>query len=477
MSDTETAPKRQRLASEGDPDARLSANSDSLPSIFKLNNDCFNEIFDYLSLPELHSFGQTCKAINRLASAHFRSNYGAAAKFSGDNGIYTEYSDHHGVINQRTQTSGFNRNITYISHYYERMAPLYYIQSHRHELTSINHIYLVCVTLNATRIKCIQTILNKAKVVQIRNCSVDDDFYHTFLQHCKCIERLYVQDVDISHHRQSQRQPWLCQSYSTLQHLELVPQYSNHLDDIAEFFQRNPNIRSFSTSAAVLWQNRDAFFKCAVKLDVLEVKMFRSAPNRLGQNVVAERELMRLTCNLLNQLYKCGLFERLHFFVQNAGEANNQCINSLHGLEKLCIKQLDVGFKLSQRNDLSELVILNCANANVKNMEQFAKTLPILQRLFLQNASFDILLPFARHSANLNRVKWIPEVKKHSNHHILNLLSLDKEREKLFAARKITIFVPDYVFLMTKWTTNYGNTIMNSIEMKRTDSFVWNQHF
>lgn len=34
--------------------------------IFALNIDCFEEIFDYLSLKDVHSFGQTCKALQKV---------------------------------------------------------------------------------------------------------------------------------------------------------------------------------------------------------------------------------------------------------------------------------------------------------------------------------------------------------------------------------------------------------------------------
>lgn len=37
------------------------SNVESSPKLFQLNNDCFDEIFEYLCVEDLHSFGQTCK--------------------------------------------------------------------------------------------------------------------------------------------------------------------------------------------------------------------------------------------------------------------------------------------------------------------------------------------------------------------------------------------------------------------------------
>ena len=37
------------------------------PKIFKLNIDCFDEIFEYLSLKDLHSLGQTYRTMQQVA--------------------------------------------------------------------------------------------------------------------------------------------------------------------------------------------------------------------------------------------------------------------------------------------------------------------------------------------------------------------------------------------------------------------------
>lgn len=119
-------------------------NSDINPRIFKLNIDCLDKIFDYLSVSDLHSFGQTCKAMQQVAGEYFKLNYVAAPKFCEKDGIHIEYFDNNGDI-QRANTSGFNQFITYMSHYYRKMEPLEYIKLHSSEFASMNHIYLVCV--------------------------------------------------------------------------------------------------------------------------------------------------------------------------------------------------------------------------------------------------------------------------------------------------------------------------------------------
>ena len=55
---------------------------ESHTTIFRLNMDCFEAIFDYLSLKDLHSFGQTCRAMQQMAGDYFQRNFKSAEKFS-----------------------------------------------------------------------------------------------------------------------------------------------------------------------------------------------------------------------------------------------------------------------------------------------------------------------------------------------------------------------------------------------------------
>lgn len=48
---------------------------------------------------------------------------------------------------------------------------------------------------------------------------------------------------------------------------------------------------------------------------------------------------------------------------------------------------------------------------------------------------------------------------------ILGLNVLNRERKKLAGAQKVTIYVPDAVYLASKWTTKHGTTNFNLIEM------------
>lgn len=453
--------------------------------LFKLNIDCLDRIFDYLSVKDLHSIGQTCKALQQAAGEYFKLNHSAAPKYTENDGIFTEYSDHSGAINQRTQTSGFNRFITYISHYYERKAPLEYIEAHGDEFESFKHLYLVCTSLSKSKIERIKKLFKRVEIVQIRNCTMEVDFYASFLKFCINLKELYVQEADVGQYRnrygfgsgqEEQANSWLKQRYPKLEHFELIPQFANHIVELCQFFDRNPNVRSFSVSSRCLLANRNELLKSNAKLDVLEVKIFQVPRFYYDDDDEEEDDHYKTVCTLLKQLHANGFYNRLHFYVQRISQQCCDQLIQLPGLEKLCIKYFTENYNLTELTALKELVILDGANA--KDMKVLACSLSNLQRLFLQNATLPDLLPFLRHSMKLNAVKFFPKNENNEmDRSIFKLITSNEEREKLFGARKVIVYVPDNNFLATKWRINNGCTNLSMVEMKRTHSYAWDNHY
>lgn len=448
-----------------------SSNITQSGAIFKLNIDCIDMILNYLSLKDLHSFGRTCKAMNQVSGQYFKRNYQAATKYTENDGIQTEYSDIDG-INRRIQSSGFNQFINYFSHYYERLAPLDYIDSHSHELLSIKHIYLVCARLDKDKIQRIQKLFGQIETLQIRNCSVRVDFYESILKLCKNMKQLYLQEADI----RTFGSEWWLQEYPQLEYLELIPHHEDRVEHLVSFFQRNPNVQHFSTSSRCLLANATELLKCDRKFDTLEVKVFR-IPRFHYDDDDDDEEIshLRSISQLLIQLHARGFYNRLHIYIKRINEQGCNQLNLLHGLEKLCIKYFGEATGLTQLTSLIELVILN--DAKPAEMNILANSLPNLQRIYLQNATFNDLLPFIRHSMNLRVVKFFPKNQTGNvDSKLFKIITSEKYRKELRYARKITIYVPDHVYLSTIWRLN-GITNLNCIEIKRTHSYLWDNHY
>lgn len=468
------------------------------PQIFQLTIDCFDEIFEYFSAKKLHMVAQTCRVMQQIVGEYLRKNYCASENVIESDGISVVYKNADGSTNERMLTTVFNAFITSITYHDVFLKPLRFIESHCDEFKSLNHLCLVCTELRCSLAKHFEQILPKLKIIQFQNCTIVGDLYEIFLRFCTNLKRLYLQDAHLG-------EKWLQQSYPMLEHLELlpIPSLSNELD---VFFEQNPTVTSFSTSAYSLWLNRDAFLKSKIKLDILEVKKYRyytvvtnvrggnnngatndgddgdededdgdyaltDSDDELDDDIFTTQSL----CKLINQLYDRGFFKRLFIYMPDVNKKTSDYIITLRGLEKLCIKEFSESFSLPHLITLKELAIMD--GANPCEMEILANNYLNLQYLFIQNATYDTLLPFIRRSVKLKRVLVFPKDKSHFNGNFLDLVQLNEERSKLQMAQKLVIYVPDNVFLKTKWKTNNGDTNLRLIQMKRSSSYEWNHYY
>ncbi|XP_031633813.1 uncharacterized protein LOC116347378 [Contarinia nasturtii] len=446
-------------------------NDESPPKIFKLNIDCYDEIFEYLGVKDLHSFGQTCKRMNKVAGEYFKQNHSSAEKFCEKDGIYTVYSDKDGVIDERIQTSGFNKFMPCISINYRydstrSWGPLKYIESHISEFESTKHIYLSKLCIYNETVKHFKQFLPQLEILQHRNCGMIGDFYDLILKHCMNLREIYFQNsaADING-----KLNWLLQEYPKLERLELIPHECYQCEELRNFFVRNPNVQRFSTTRKFLWNNSDIFLNSNAKLDIFELKGFYYSTRPW--------QMSKFPVELLNQLHKQGFYKRLYIYTNWVDDAFSTALASLKGLELLSVRRLSKSNNLAQLTNLREL-ILKCGSSatdGAMDMGILANGLTKLERLYIKKGTIDDIMPFIRRSPKLNKIKFIPpHFWMRGN---FNLTMLNEERAKLAGARKIIFYTRDDVFLATKWTTRNGDTNLSHIEIRRSDSLEWNHHY
>lgn len=469
MSDDESKSKQLKLSIDDQNiqpnDVQIAGSSHQDPSlspIFNLTVDCCDEIFDYLSLEDLNSFGKTCKTFQKVAGEYFKRNYLSLETFCGKDGTYTSYSNDTGVHDQRIEISIFNPVIANISYYYQNVQALNYLQMNCTAFTSLNQIFFVCQSLSEEKVEYFKELLPKMECIRIRNSWIKCDFYENYLKLCTNLKRLSLRSY-IERPTQTCGL-WLQQSYPKLEHLEMIPFFSSTVNLLNAFFQRNTNIRSFAARLRDIWINIDEFINSTIKLDTLEIKDIRDS----------EQLTMEVICKMLNQLHERGFYKKLHFHVNDVNQAYSVHFGALKNLEMLCIKNFTHSYNLIGLTNLKELAILNGAKTN--DMEILANHLNALERLYIKNATFNDILPFIRRSMNLKKIKVLPKGEAHFNGGILNLMMLNDERTKLFEAKKVTIYVPDNIFLKTKWTTKNGDIDLKFVEMRRIDSIEWNYY-
>lgn len=261
---------------------------------------------------------------------------------------------------------------------------------------------------------------------------------------------MYIKNL--YHYRDPSGDSWLARHYPVLEHFEWIPsRISNDTtQNLIQFFELNPGVRSFSTNFGML----ELLSKNAIQLDVLEVKLGSTAET---------------VFHVLNRLYDQKFHKKLHLHLSSITE---NCVNrffSLKGLEKVCIEDVCRCYNLRFLTCLKELTIMS--TTTMINMNNLAEGLVNIQQLNLHKTTYNDILPFIRHSTQLQRIN----VKNETNFYVNrpNILTLNDERKKLKLARKVTIFVGDTLFVNIKWATKNGQMDFDLVEFKRSDSYRW----
>lgn len=449
-------------------------------SIFVLNKDCFDAIFDWLSIEDVCSLGQTCKQMQQIAGEHFRSNYSAIEINGGASNL-------HAMTRRYKKISHFKQFIKSVSHHngrshYDELRSISYIELNCDRFASLNRLCFSHVALSKAKIERIKPILGRIETLRLRDCRFEGDFYDDFLRLCTNLKQLHVQDIDfkklkfrienivyiVSYPSDNSEYKWLQQKYPLLEHFELTPKKNDRITELKTFFQQNPNLSSFSTNSKFFCANQNLFMETDAKLDSLIV----TEGNR-------QSEHLEQFYNGLNELYVRGFYRKLHLFVQNYVQSSLDSDVLRCALEKLYIDawQFPSFYEnlpfLSGLN-ISELGIIDTLNFNY--MKILAENLRNLERMYLANATFDDILAFCRYAPNLKRIK----IQHFSNEFIasdemLDVRFLNRERQKLDGANKMVIFVMEQLYLKTKRTL--GRTNFDLVELKRVESCEWFDHF
>lgn len=294
------------------------------------------------------------------------------------------------------------------------------------------------------------------------------------------MNRIHVQDVDFTKMKmkiesfvyivsESTREPqygWLFQEYPLLEHFELTPSKNDKIP-LVKFFEKNPNLRSFSTNSNFFCANLNSFKKTASKLESLNI------------DGSCDRDTPGKFYNGLNKLYQQGFYKKLHLRVRNGVQSNLDSNIIQNALEVLYV---DVRHCQSFYETLPFLSALHIKELGIFDsfyvpyMETLAKNLIKLEGIRLTNATFKNILAYIRYAPNLKSIQ-IQNllIKDHVNNEVLDISLLNRERQKLIGANRVVIYVKEQLFLLTKWATKRIN--LDLIELKRIESCKLPQRF
>lgn len=427
--------------------------------LWKLNIDCIYEIFDYLGLDDIIAIGATCKCMQHVAGLFIREKFAAKRKTFAHGDIYMDWTPR--WINL---FSGYLDSV-YI--YGNSRSAYRHLGSN--DMPNVREIRLSHIDLTDYEIGCVQKCLNDIEIIEMDLCTMKMEFYENILQFCWKLKSLSVSrssyDLDGGIIIGPDNN-WLLRSYPMLQHIELTNLYELRHNELKEFLQQNPGLRSLSIDAKSLMLNQHQILAADGKLEKLAVDFH---PHAIDAEIEVTA-IVPMFYKLLFELQKREFFAELHLYVKFIDHEN--CMQKLYSLPSLTMLG---GYIDRIENPLMRVKELDISlGSDILDIEMLPDKLPNLERIHFAEANADHILPFIRLSPRLKQVK-IGDLKDgtHLMDGALDLEALNRARRVLPKARKISIYVNEAVFLATKWARK-STMYFDFVELRRGESITWN---
>lgn len=418
------------------------SNVEPQSDIYKLNVDCFHEIFEYFSFHDLMAVAQTSKRLQQVAGDFYRSYYVSKKVTAQNGGISTMYSRSMDI---------FSRYITSVYFSCNGLKTYRFIGTN---CKSLRHIWLHG-SLPERGIEYMRDVLAKIENIDLDECFFRYEFYNFFLKHCITMKSLSVRRSLKVRNKSiiiGDGNDWLQRKYPTLENIELTELYKLNGNELKTFFVLNPNVRTFSTDSPSLWENRETFLTCDVKLDKLAVEF-------------TSKDVAVSVVDLLVELFERGFFKRLHVYSAFGSQRHLERMLSLplaQSLEMLHINQHDFA------NDVCLENVTVLGNSNYFHLENLPEKLPNLERVYFYEISTDDILPLIKYSPKLRTIKIFRLIGGtfYKNHFDLSVYNM--ERAKLKGARKVTIYIDEYFVMQPHMDYKL-------VKLERFDWFDWKQ--
>lgn len=394
-----------------------------------LNIDCLEELFEWMTFADLLAFRLGCKRFKKAVDYYIKSYYPAIGKI--------EITDKNFACFLRIEPDCIKL-----------------VKGVR---------FTIKTSVTSSLIECIKDILNQLEDIRITNLKLQGDFYEDFLKWCPNLRYLSIQYFDAL--KLGTDNGWLTRQYPTLQHIHFDDKVYG-VKEIAElptFFKLNPQIRTLSVTIYFLLKHTNLLCEAKITFDQLIV----------GVDSFFEDE-MPCVCDLLKRLHHYGFYKRVHirgFFFACAQDDVN-LFGTIPALEKLSLFNRESA--IPALPDLKELRFT--LSGIPPELENATSNLKHIERIYFEKAPFDSVLLIIQHFLKVNLIKADDiEDGMHFKNNILDLNAINKKRQKLNAACKITFYVADTIYLATKFAKM--STCFSLIELKRSETHKWEHYY
>lgn len=414
--------------------------------------DCFEDVFDYLSVRDLITLSKTCTQLHQVAGYILRQNHPRASHFN--------INSFNTIQNEDISSVEFSNKVYFNSehdfqHFLNIQPKLRYIKIIHFDFE---------FTLTFAKTERMKETLRNIEMLRIDHGFTNVDIHERLLFHCPNLKWLRIINSKID-------TDWMKHKYPKLQQFEWG---SFKAKGLITFLKLNPNIRILGIFEIFLYENQQLFLNSEVSLDVLKIEIQASLTEwKRSYDCIS-------FIVLLNKLRKRGLFKRLlltFHYIPSPGQLNILALLNTPLLLRFHLLDMETnhshGYKLSALENLEELIIYD--DGQIIDMEACANNLMKLQRIEFDQACLDRIAPLFDRAVNL-RVVFIKNLKAgnyfNQTNGIINLPVLNKKRGKLVGARKIILYVEESAYLATKWA--YKKTDFGLVRMMRLFSYSHN---
>lgn len=411
----------------GDMRKELESTDKLRRSVFKLNVDCFEDLFEWFSLAELLVLRQTCKRMKQVVDYYIKLNYPMAFTF---------------LIRD---SSSLNR-----------------LQSFDPNLfTWTKRIYFCSVKLTRLQVENIKYVLNHAESIQLEAVIIDGEFYEHFLKHCKNLRHLSIRKWSVSSVIMGTGNEWMLRHYPTIEHLELDIPTGDTINDncvnLLRFFKLNRNIRFFSTSLGVFLANYNWMLESNLHLDRLIVRVDVNY-----HSICDETNLMHKPdfCKRLLIHYRSAYRYRLRLDVP---KFRARALEMLY----LCTDHERYFHKMSVMANITEIRMHCSYDIPNEVLNLMANNLVNLRRIYIEKGFLHHTRPFLCASEKVQQIIFKHILSNLDGINITDIAKLNAARKQIPNARKVTIFMEEETLLKLKWKWNINFRL---IELKRSNS-------
>lgn len=445
-----------------------------------LNDDCINEILDWLSIEDLRKFKKTCKRSYLLANEHYKRTYGqpfASYRLSRGDLKYDGDSDNKSFASI-AQKIEFDSNVKHVSEMFKKI-------NQNVKFININTNRLIANKTQSSSMR--QGNRVSTRIIEKRRQNIVPDSNETctkdMLKNVQMIDSTTLSDSFlcnftnleyIRYRPKEKKNEELLGHYPMLKQFELYDPWlyeSENWEKVKifseKFLKRHPNIKTFSLNAC---DTSNWLLDSGLNFDdlVLRINLKTENTDQFIENV--------------HSLHKKQQFKTLHLIIdENVDFLLNSKLSTLKFVDSI---------EINSRNHENEVVngmiglpnlkfliygnTIRC-NINQQHCEHLAKKLVELEEFHTtaREVLYNLKV-FARYSTKLKCIHIDSHSEENPETFTTTLQMLEKERRKLKGACKLTIYMEEKYYMQMK--NNSSTSSYGLIEIKRIESYPLSKH-